>query len=215
MFRIVSQAAALKQLTQTLCLESPPLMQFCLQLYNLFYGPHTIFRPVGECYFVELTTFNWAFQETIPVYFTQLPGGTALKILNHAADLVLGNFRKYNYVEQNFKYYGTDEPPVYDIKKIPIPVYVIYSTQDWATTEAVRVSKNWKWLFPLGITHLVKTIVVKRKVFSLEMSWDYISSYFLKPMGVLAFEMQKNANRLDYVIYLFCCCWRKLISQYL
>nr|XP_015834988.1 PREDICTED: lipase 3-like [Tribolium castaneum] len=117
MFRIVSQAQPLKVLTDTLCLESPPLMQFCLQLYNLFYGPHTDFGP-----------------EMIPVYFNQLPGGTALKILNHAADLVLGNFRKYNYVDRNVLYYGTEEPPEYDIKKIQVPVYIIYSSSDWATT---------------------------------------------------------------------------------
>lgn len=73
----------------------------------------------------------------IPVYFNQLPGGTALKILNHAADLVLGNFRKYNYVDRNVLYYGTDEPPVYDIKKLQIPVYIIYSSSDWATTAPV------------------------------------------------------------------------------
>ncbi|CAH1371140.1 hypothetical protein MTP99_012629 [Tenebrio molitor] len=118
MYRIVSQAEPLKRAVRTVCLESPPLMQFCLQLYNLFYGAHTQLSP-----------------EIIPVYFNQLPGGTALRILNHAADLVLGNFRKYNFVDDNFRYYGTSTPPIYDIKKIQVPVYLVYSTQDWATTE--------------------------------------------------------------------------------
>ena len=64
-----------------------------------------------------------------------------MKVLNHAADLVLGNFRKYNYVEDNYKYYGSLTPPIYDVKKIPIPVQIYYSTQDWATTEPVSLEK--------------------------------------------------------------------------
>ncbi|RZB40241.1 uncharacterized protein BDFB_003922, partial [Asbolus verrucosus] len=136
MFRIVSQAEPLGRLTRTFCLESPPLMQFCLQLYNLFYGPNTQMGP-------PKTVENFRFQEIIPVYFNQLPGGTALRILNHAADLVLGNFRKYNFVDKNFEIYGQWEPPIYDIKKLQVPVYLFYSTQDWATTEEDTLNLWW------------------------------------------------------------------------
>lgn len=73
----------------------------------------------------------------VPVYFNQVPGGTSIKILNHAADFVKGNFRKYNYNKLNYKYYGTEHPPVYDIKKMQVPVYIVVSGQDWATPEAV------------------------------------------------------------------------------
>lgn len=73
------------------------------------------------------------------MYFQQLPGGTALKILNHAADLVLGNFRKYNHLEKNLKIYGSFLPPVYNIKKLLLPVHLVYSTQDWATSERVNI----------------------------------------------------------------------------
>ncbi|KAJ3659192.1 hypothetical protein Zmor_010894 [Zophobas morio] len=123
-FRLVSQEEILRNGVRLICLESPPLMQFCMQLYNLFYGPNTQFTA-----------------DLIPTYFNHLPGGTALKVLNHAADLVLGNFRKYNYVEDNYKYYGSLTPPIYDVKKIPIPVQIYYSTQDWATTEPVSLEK--------------------------------------------------------------------------
>lgn len=96
-----------------------------MQLYNLFYGPNADLGP-----------------EIIPVYFNQLPGGTSLKILNHAADFVLGNFRRYNYnKEENMKRYGTPESPIYNITNIRIPVYLLFSAQDWATTEAVLSPK--------------------------------------------------------------------------
>lgn len=47
MFRIVSQAETLRQGVRTMCLESPPLMQFCMQLYNLFYGANTVLGAVS------------------------------------------------------------------------------------------------------------------------------------------------------------------------
>ncbi|KAJ8948301.1 hypothetical protein NQ318_020788 [Aromia moschata] len=120
--RIVSQAEELQRLVVPVCTESPALMQFCMQWYNLFYGPKTELGP-----------------ESIPVYFNQLPGGTSIKILNHAADLVLGNFRKYDYGPLNYKYYGSPKSPIYDLKKVHVPVYLVYSAQDWATTEAVSL----------------------------------------------------------------------------
>lgn len=46
MTRIVSQSSELRRAVRTMCLESPPLMQFCLQLYNMFYGPNTDLGPV-------------------------------------------------------------------------------------------------------------------------------------------------------------------------
>lgn len=72
------------------------------------------------------------------MYFNQLPGGTSTLIWNHAGDLVRGNFRKYNYNEENVKKYGSFHPPTYDIKKVKVPTYLIYSTEDWATTEKVK-----------------------------------------------------------------------------
>lgn len=73
------------------------------------------------------------------MYFNQIPGGASLKVLNHAADLVLGNFRKYDYKSLNTKYYGNKNPPIYDIKKIQVPVHIVVSTHDWATSVAVSI----------------------------------------------------------------------------
>ncbi|XP_076274567.1 lipase member K-like isoform X1 [Rhynchophorus ferrugineus] len=118
--RIVSEAKELGRLITPVCLESPPLMRVCMQFYNLFYGAKADFGA-----------------EIVPVYFRQLPGGTSIKILNHAADLVLGNFRKYNYAPKiNLQKYGSRKAPVFDISKIEVPTYIVYSTQDWATPEA-------------------------------------------------------------------------------
>lgn len=44
--RIISEAAELGRFTSP-CMESPPLMRLCMQLYNLFYGPKADFGPVS------------------------------------------------------------------------------------------------------------------------------------------------------------------------
>ncbi|KAK9870871.1 hypothetical protein WA026_009829 [Henosepilachna vigintioctopunctata] len=119
MIRLMSQSEPLKQLARTICLESPRLMQRCLQMWNLFYGAETSMAP-----------------EIGPVYFNQIPGGSSFKVCNHAADLALGNFRHYNHGPlENVKRYGTPFPPIYDIQKIQTPIYIVYSIADWATTE--------------------------------------------------------------------------------
>ncbi|XP_044749809.1 uncharacterized protein LOC123310406 [Coccinella septempunctata] len=119
MMRLLSQAETTRTFMTTLCLEHPRLMIMCLRSWNLFYGLGTRMRP-----------------ELVPVFFHQLPGGTSMKIGNHAADIVLGNFRHYDHgPKENLWRYGTERPPIYNIKKIEIPIYIVYSTGDWATSE--------------------------------------------------------------------------------
>lgn len=38
----------------------------------------------------------------------------------------------------NLRIYGQLEPPEYDIKRIKVPCYVVYSVSDWATTKKVN-----------------------------------------------------------------------------
>lgn len=46
MERLVSHSQELRRMVVPMCTESPPMMQFCMQLYNLFYGPNTDLGPV-------------------------------------------------------------------------------------------------------------------------------------------------------------------------
>jgi len=76
----------------------------------------------------------------VPVYFNQLPGGTSLKTLTFLRESTRGNFRKYDYGPGKNQYlYGTREPPEYDIKKITVPIFIIYARNDWATTKQVNI----------------------------------------------------------------------------
>lgn len=120
--RIVSQAEPSRKVVAQTCLESPEMMRLCMQVYNLFYGPNTQIAP-----------------ESIPVYFNQIPGGTSIKVLRHAADLIT-SFRMYNYgYNLNKKIYGSPVPPLYDVSKIKTPTYIMVAREDWATTRQVYI----------------------------------------------------------------------------
>lgn len=72
------------------------------------------------------------------MYFNQLPGGTSLKTLTFLRESTRGNFRKYDYGPgKNTFLYGSKTPPEYDIKKIKVPIFIIYARSDWATTKEV------------------------------------------------------------------------------
>ncbi|KAF2898467.1 hypothetical protein ILUMI_07707 [Ignelater luminosus] len=118
MIRIGSQAEPLRNMIQPFCLESPVLMRRCLDMLNMLYGPKTQMGP-----------------DMIPIYFKQLPAGTSLKVTRHAGDMVLNNFRKYDHGINNMKVYGTYLPPIYDVSKIEVPVFIMYAVNDWTCTK--------------------------------------------------------------------------------
>ncbi|XP_066145562.1 lipase 3-like [Euwallacea fornicatus] len=116
--QVVSRGYA-RQLTRPTCMASPVIMMACVTMVNMFIGPFTDIAP-----------------ETIPVYFNQLPGGTSLKTLTFLRESTKGNFRKYDYGPgKNTFLYGSKTPPEYDIKKITVPIFIIYARNDWATTK--------------------------------------------------------------------------------
>lgn len=53
-----------------------------------------------------------------------------------------GRFRKFNYgAGKNIFLYGSEMPPEYDLKKIKVPVYIMFAANDWATTKEVGIKK--------------------------------------------------------------------------
>lgn len=54
MMRVLSQAEPARNIVRQICLESPAIMKFCLQIYNLFYGPNTQMGPVSYIFVLYL-----------------------------------------------------------------------------------------------------------------------------------------------------------------
>ncbi|KAJ8948297.1 hypothetical protein NQ318_020784 [Aromia moschata] len=110
-----------RNITRPICLSSVPAMILCLNTLNLFLGPFTQIAP-----------------ESIPIYFNQIPGGTSLKTVSYLTESTRGRFRKYNYgAGRNRLLYGSDTPPEYDIKRIKVPIYLMYAANDWCVTKEV------------------------------------------------------------------------------
>nr|CAH7722202.1 unnamed protein product [Callosobruchus chinensis] len=115
-YKLPNMRGNVRSLTRPVCLSSPFLMVACLTILNLFLGPFTQIAP-----------------ETIPVYFNQIPGGTSLKSISYLTEATRNQFRKYNYgTGRNRFLYGNDTPPDYDIKKIKVPVYIMFARHDWS-----------------------------------------------------------------------------------
>ncbi|KAG5875198.1 hypothetical protein JTB14_029372 [Gonioctena quinquepunctata] len=114
----------LRNLTRPFCTSSPPMMLLCLNVLNLFLGPFTQIAP-----------------ETVPVYFNQIPAGTSLKTLTYLTEATRGRFRKYDFGRGKNRYlYGSDEPPEYDLKRIRVPIYIMYARSDWSITRRDSIS---------------------------------------------------------------------------
>lgn len=83
-------------------------------------------------------------QNTVPVFLNQFPAGSSLKVVKHAADMVLDHFGKYNYGWQNMARYGSFLPPIYNVSVIKIPTFIVYAVADWACTKRVRIFEHKK-----------------------------------------------------------------------
>ncbi|KAJ3658405.1 hypothetical protein Zmor_010143 [Zophobas morio] len=75
----------------------------------------------------------------IPVIFAHTPAGASVQQIMHYAQLVrTGQFQQYDFGIDNLGIYGSLFPPLYEIKHIETPIYLVYSHNDWlAASEGV------------------------------------------------------------------------------
>lgn len=78
----------------------------------------------------------------VPVMFNQACSSISLNIAVQELDLMDSQIRRYNHEENNFKIYGRSTPPLYNVSKIEVPVFIYYSASDWLNTKQVD-SKCW------------------------------------------------------------------------
>ncbi|KAI6185492.1 Hydrolase [Aphelenchoides besseyi] len=67
------------------------------------------------------------------VYFTHIPAGTSTKNVQMVRSGIL---REYDYGWSNEKYYGRNEPPVYDVSQDQCEIYLFWCPDDWLADEA-------------------------------------------------------------------------------
>ena len=69
------------------------------------------------------------------------PGGTSTRnVWHYAQEINSGKFCKFDYdsMVQNWLHYRSFSPPEYDLKKVDVPVALIWSDNDWLADPKVR-----------------------------------------------------------------------------
>ncbi|XP_072380390.1 lipase 3-like [Diabrotica undecimpunctata] len=101
----------------------------------------------------------------LPTIFAHDPAGSSVKNFIHYAQEIKdkGNFQYFDYgAKQNMIIYGNATPPSYPIKRIQVPIYLVYAPNDMMTSsiDVLRLSKKLRNLAGLykvpdnNFTHL-------------------------------------------------------------
>ncbi|XP_013079898.2 lipase member K-like isoform X1 [Biomphalaria glabrata] len=97
----------------------------------------------------DYTSMN---QSRVPVYVAHNPAGTSVRDMLHWGQAINSkNFQHYDYgsASENMKHYGQPTPPLYDPRKVKVPVAIFRGDQDWLADPT-----DVKWLLPqLNVTH--------------------------------------------------------------
>ena len=54
---------------------------------------------------------------------------------------ISGKFQRYDYMEQNFKYYNSSTPPDYQLSNVKAAIYIYLGTEDLLIGQLVRIAK--------------------------------------------------------------------------
>ncbi|KAF5291034.1 hypothetical protein FQA39_LY14467 [Lamprigera yunnana] len=122
--KLLSTNAVPTQFIRTFCRRDPFVMSMCINLANV----------------MILGAQSKTEASMVPIILNQYPAGSSLKVLKQLVDASRLGLTAYNYGLKNFEIYKSLLPPVYNITKINVPIYIIHSTADWAVT--VKDSEN-------------------------------------------------------------------------
>uniref|UniRef100_A0A2C9JRY0 Lipase n=1 Tax=Biomphalaria glabrata TaxID=6526 RepID=A0A2C9JRY0_BIOGL len=91
-------------------------------------------------------------QTRVPVYVAHTPGGTSVRNILHWSQAINSmKFQHFDYgsTKENLKHYGQPTPPLYDPRKVKVPVAIFRGDNDWLADPT-----DIKWLLPqLNVSH--------------------------------------------------------------
>lgn len=76
----------------------------------------------------------------MPVLTSYFPDGTSLQTIEHFAQMINngGNFRQFDYGQENLLRYNSSVPPEYEVWKITLPIYLFIGKEDFLAPKEVR-----------------------------------------------------------------------------
>lgn len=100
-------------------------------------APNALIKGVCTCWFHLIAGFgsNQLDRSMLPLIFGHFPAGASTRQIIHYSQCILsGYFRMFDYgVIQNFKKYGSTQPPKYNLGKVKVPVAIFYGENDFLT----------------------------------------------------------------------------------
>ncbi|XP_072396595.1 lipase 3-like [Diabrotica undecimpunctata] len=75
--------------------------------------------------------------DTVLIYAHYPAGASTKQVLHYAQEVESGHFRKYDFgpIKNRYYYNGSEIPPDYNLSKISAPIHLIYSSNDWLSSE--------------------------------------------------------------------------------
>ncbi|VDN60086.1 unnamed protein product [Dracunculus medinensis] len=105
----------------------------------VFCNPFGSQAPCSNLLLIISGTVSNQLNETrLPIFLSDLPGGTSTTNIKHWIQLVnSGQFQAYDWLDEdeNIKRYGNATPPKYDLKEIDVDMYLYWSPADWLANE--------------------------------------------------------------------------------
>ena len=108
----------------------------------------------------------YCFQTLVPYILGHEPGGTSARTVWHyGQEINSGKFCKFdhNSMFTNWLAYKSFSPPEYDLKKVDVPVALIWSDNDWLADPKVNfchLSISTNNLFSIFLTFSLYSIVI-------------------------------------------------------
>ncbi|VDN60083.1 unnamed protein product [Dracunculus medinensis] len=111
----------------------------------------------------------------LPIFLSDLPGGTSvMNVINWIQMVRNGAVQAYDWEnpEENIKHYGQNNPPIFDLKKVDVDMYLYWSPADWLANqkdieEFLLLNLNMTANFHYKISNSIRDIFnVKLKKFN-------------------------------------------------
>ncbi|KAM0735585.1 Lipase 3 [Formica fusca] len=121
--------------------EFNPSNDFTKKIQQIMCAEKALSQPICSNMMFLIAGFNpdQLDMSLLPVILGHVPAGASTKQLIHYGQLIQsgllispGKFKQFdNGLLQNKKLYNSRTPPIYDVKKIKVPVSLFYSKNDW------------------------------------------------------------------------------------
>ncbi|KAM3955807.1 lipase 3-like [Aphomia sociella] len=127
--------------------------------------------------------------QTTRSLFGHFPAGTSVhNMARYGQSMTSEHFEKFNYGVDNMRVYGSENPPLYNLSAVNVPVVAIYGKNDGLVD-----TKDVEWLMA-RLPNAVESFLVK------DPDWNHLDVTYSRYTGVLIFpKVHEYLLRYSYI----------------